>query len=157
MRGIGRIFEAYRDERLVDDDDVALIHGPAEAGWAPVTEAMVNVTATLDAAIAAGELVTDQGERIATSAKAVFYKERTWRLILEAAAAAGAPVPETFVAWLGTGAIDQKRLDAQELVRQVRALAVGRPAADEKLGLRAHRDLRSCRVARDRRGRGERL
>ncbi len=123
MQGIGRIFEAYRDERLVDDDDVALIHGPAEAGWAPVTEAMVNVTATLDAAIAAGVLATGEADRVAATAKAIFYKERTWRLILEAVAAAGSPAPEAFAAWLGTGAVDQKRLDARELVRQMRALA----------------------------------
>ena len=31
MRGIGRIFEDYRDGRLTDDDEVALLHGPAEA------------------------------------------------------------------------------------------------------------------------------
>jgi hypothetical protein len=132
MRGVGRIFEAYRDERLVDDDDVALIHGPAEAGWAPVTEAMVNVGATLDAAVAAGVLTKHEADRIALAAKAIFYKERTWKLILEAAARAGAPPSETFAAWLGTGAVDQKRSDAQELVRQMRALPGRRPAPDER-------------------------
>ena len=30
MRGVGRIFEAYRDGELTDDDEVALIHGPPE-------------------------------------------------------------------------------------------------------------------------------
>src|SRR5215813_12803310 len=56
MRGIGDIFAAFRDGRLEDDDEVAVLHGPAEAGFRPSTEAMVNVRATLDAAEAAGVL-----------------------------------------------------------------------------------------------------
>ena len=32
MRGVGRIFEAYRDGLLEDDDEVAVLHGPAEMG-----------------------------------------------------------------------------------------------------------------------------
>ena len=35
MAGGGRICEAYLDGRLVGDDEVALLHGPAEFGWAP--------------------------------------------------------------------------------------------------------------------------
>ena len=32
MRGVGRIFEAFRDGELEDDDEVAVVHGPAEPG-----------------------------------------------------------------------------------------------------------------------------
>ena len=35
MHGVGTIFEAYRDGTLEDDDEVALLHGPAEAGYIP--------------------------------------------------------------------------------------------------------------------------
>ncbi len=129
MRGVGRIFAAYRDERLVDDDDVALIHAPAEAGWAPVTEAMVNVEATLDAALAAGVLTAAPAGLIGGVAKSLFYKERTWEQVLDAVARrTGQPVPEAFRAWLRAGAVDQKRLDALELVQQVTEL-VQAPAA----------------------------
>src|SRR5262245_52449653 len=38
MRGIGRIFEDYRDGRLVADDAVALEHGPPETGYANLSE-----------------------------------------------------------------------------------------------------------------------
>ena len=47
MRGIGRIFEAYRDGELEDDDEVAVIHGPPETGYLALSEAMVNIRETL--------------------------------------------------------------------------------------------------------------
>src|SRR5882672_7236778 len=50
MRGIGRVYEDFRDGVLQDDDEVAVLHGPAELGYPPVTEAMVNIRATLAAA-----------------------------------------------------------------------------------------------------------
>ena len=56
MIGIGDIFRAYRDGKIEDDDEVAVQHGPAELGFLPLTEAMVNVRATLDAATRAGIL-----------------------------------------------------------------------------------------------------
>ena len=35
MRGIGRIYEAFRDGVLEDDDEVAVLHGPEELGYPP--------------------------------------------------------------------------------------------------------------------------
>jgi len=34
MRGIGDIYEAFRDGLLEDDDEVAVLHGPEELGYA---------------------------------------------------------------------------------------------------------------------------
>jgi hypothetical protein len=56
MRGVGRVFEAFRDGVLRDDDEVALLHGPAEAGYPPVTEAMVNIWATTRGCRTAGSI-----------------------------------------------------------------------------------------------------
>src|SRR5246127_762709 len=42
MKGVGQIFAAYRDGILIDDDEVAVLHGPQELGYPAVTEAMVN-------------------------------------------------------------------------------------------------------------------
>ena len=47
MRGVGRIFEAFRDGALEDDDEVAVVHGPAELDYLAASEAMVNIRATL--------------------------------------------------------------------------------------------------------------
>lgn len=54
MVGVGAIFAAYRDNRLEDDDEVAVVHGPAELDYLPVSEAMVNVRATVDRAVSDG-------------------------------------------------------------------------------------------------------
>lgn len=124
MRGVGAIFAAYRDGTLIDDDEVALLHGPEEAGFPPVTEAMVNVRATLDAAREAAVLVAADAARIAAAAKVMFYKARTWPAMLERARAADVPPPvlDVFAAWLPSGRVDQKRRDALEMVGAIAAL-----------------------------------
>ena len=47
MRGVGRIFESFRDGALEDDDEVAVLHGPAEIGYLAASEPMVNIRETL--------------------------------------------------------------------------------------------------------------
>src|SRR5262249_34943349 len=50
MRGIGRIFAAYRHGDIDGDDEVAVLHGSAEAGYRALTEALVNIRHTCDRA-----------------------------------------------------------------------------------------------------------
>ena len=121
MVGIGAIFEAYRDGSIEDDDEVAVLHAPAELGYAPLGDAMVNIRATVAAATEKGVLGRKSGDAILRAAKALFYKERSWRLVLEAARAGGLtePAGRRFKAWLRTHAIDQKRRDALLLVRRI--------------------------------------
>ena len=124
MIGVGRIFEAYAtgrfdpfDDPFEDDDEVAVLHGPAETGYA-ATEAMVDVRASLAAARAAGLITTDEMLAIAESAKSRFYKRRTWASVLAAADGIPADTRETLRNWLKDNRILQKRLDATELLRQ---------------------------------------
>ena len=56
MIGVGDIFESYVSGARVDDSDVAQLHAPAELDYAPLTEALVNVEATLAALVAGGRL-----------------------------------------------------------------------------------------------------
>ena len=84
MLGVGLIFEHYRDGLLTDDDEVAVLHGPKEAGFVTVTEPMVNVRATITAAVETELLSRDQGDRILELAKAQYYQERTWDTVLAA-------------------------------------------------------------------------
>jgi hypothetical protein len=125
MVGIGRIFAAYRDGSLTDDDEVAVLHGPEELGYPPITDAMVNIRATLGKAV--GESILDSGiaGRLTEIAKALFYKERSWDAILRLAAGHDLPLPD-FAAWLRGGQVDQKRIDALAMVEAIRAhLAAG--------------------------------
>jgi hypothetical protein len=126
MVGIGRIFEAYRDGTLTDDDEVAVLHGPEELGYPAVTEAMVNIRATLDKAIAEGVLHEALGARIIEIAKSLFYKDRSWDAILSIAAGELLLMARSVGAWPRTGVVDQKRADALEMIAAIQShLAAG--------------------------------
>jgi hypothetical protein len=123
MKGVGRIFAAYRDGVLSDDDEVAVLHGPEELGYPAVTEAMVNIRATLDKAVAAGVLDGWLVARLTAIGKALFYKERSWEAILQVATGGGLPplLLDDLPAWLRSGRVDQKAADALEMIKAIRA------------------------------------
>ena len=128
MVGIGRIFEAFRDGLLEDDDEVAVLHGPEELGYPALTEAMVNIRATLDAAVAQDILDLPRAARLAEIAKDMFFKDRSWDLITRRGAKSEASplVIDDFTAWLKDGQADQKRTDALAMLAAIRAhLAAG--------------------------------
>jgi hypothetical protein len=129
MRGIGRIYEDFRDGVLEDDDEVAVLHGPAELGYPPVTEAMVNIRATLAAAVAGGILAPDLAAGLTSIAKALFYKERTYEAVLERGTAAEWPAASlrALADWLPEGRVDQKRLDAEAMLAAIRSHLATRP------------------------------
>ena len=93
MQGVGRIFEAYRAGTLPpyagpfeDDDEVAVIHGPAETGYVALSEAMVNIRATLAQAEAQGVIEAATRDALARLAKRLFYHDRSYDRLLELAA-----------------------------------------------------------------------
>jgi hypothetical protein len=126
MEGIGKIFEAYRDGALEDDDEVAVLHGPAERGYKAASAAMVNVRATLKAAETAGIIRQRTRRQLERVAKELFYQERSYRTIIERAAENGLPNNEldALCGWLPTGQIDQKRDDALAMLRAMRAWVI---------------------------------
>ena len=126
MEGVGQIYEWYRDSIIEDDDEVALVHGPAEIGSPALSLPMVNVRATVAAANAAG---LDTGNVVA-QAKAQFYKVRTWESVLAAADVA----PEV-ADWIGGRAIDLKRADAEALLDQMTSGDFQTPAIQEPFEL----------------------
>ena len=118
MIGIGEVFRAYRDGEIEDDDEVAVLHGPAELGYPTLTEAMVNVRATLDAATRARVLRGEERTTLARTAKSIFYKHRTWNAIVNRAASDGVPPANLrrFTEWRPTNSVDVKMQDAQLLI-----------------------------------------
>jgi len=128
MIGVGRIFTAYRDGILTDDDEVAVMHGPEELGYPAVTEAMVNIRATLEQAVAEGIVEGWLATRLTEIGKQLFYKERSWGAIFGLAGAGGLPprALADLAAWSRRRPVDQKRADALAMVAAVRAhLAAG--------------------------------
>lgn len=118
MCGVGRIFEAFRDGILNDDDEVALIHGPQDLGFPNLSEPMVNIRASLDHAVSENVISNEIRERILCLAKGQFYQTRTWDGIFEATAENKIPQEpiENLKAWIPVNSVDQKRRDAVELV-----------------------------------------
>ena len=78
MRGVGRIFEAFRDGELEDDDEVAVVHGPAELAHIQVSEAMVNIRATLTRAETEGVLSKSSRGALEAFGKSMFFPQRNW-------------------------------------------------------------------------------
>jgi hypothetical protein len=121
MRGIGQVYKDFRDGVLTDDDEVAVLHGPAEVGYPAVTEAMVNIRATIAAAARDDIIMRALADRLTAIAKSLFYKERTWPAVLDAAVASGDDMAALtpFEAWLPGGRIDQKRRDAVAMLEAI--------------------------------------
>ncbi|MBB3351038.1 hypothetical protein FHT70_000947 [Rhizobium sp. BK049] len=136
MIGIGRIFEDYRTGRLVDDAAVALLHAPSALGGKPLTIPLVNVCATLDA-MERNELLADGLRQvIEDAANAIFFKRRTWRAIVEQCADVAEPDRPHLLATLVSHSVDQKRIDALELLKRVQSTADIRVNADLSWKLR---------------------
>jgi len=123
MRGVGRIFEAFRDGALEDDDEVAVVHGPAELGYLAASEAMVNIRATLARSEAERVLSAASRRALEDFGKSLFFPRRSWEALLEGAAGQGVTGSERTALsdWLPRGRIDQKRADALEMLAAIRA------------------------------------
>jgi hypothetical protein len=127
MVGVGEIFAAYRSGRIEDDDEVAVLHGPAATGYEPTSEALVNIRATLERAEDEGIVDPTTRDGLLHLAKARFYAERTFDALL-ADARRGDVDPrllDDLQDWLPHGRLNVKRSDAllllQRTVDEVRA------------------------------------
>lgn len=121
MVGIGRIFEAFRTGELQDDDEVAVVHGPAETGYACSSVAMVDMRATLVAALEEAIIDHDTKEALLRIGKRYNFRERSYPALLRAAAREGVAGAELdrLAQWFPTGRVQQKRADAIELLREL--------------------------------------
>lgn len=94
MIGVGRVFEMYRDGILEDDDEVALLHSPAEDGYRAISEAMVNLRDHVDAAVLANVIERAVADDALATLKALPYPARTVRKLVELAPALASFVKE---------------------------------------------------------------
>jgi hypothetical protein len=128
MQGVGRIFEDYHQGILEDDDEVAILHGPAEAGFVALSEPMVNIRATLERAEREGIITAKARAALVATAKATFYQERSWQAVLSAVDRALAGEVQALQEWLPRARVDQKRLDALAMLAAMQALLADDPA-----------------------------
>lgn len=122
MTGVGQIFKGYQSGKIEDDDEVAVVHGPAELGYLPLSEPMVNIRPTLEGAAASKVLSKEQSQYLCLLAKSMDYRERTWEQVLERSSSNELPksVRQALADWLPENRIDQKKLDAFELLETIK-------------------------------------
>ena len=78
MMGVGAIYRAYRDGRLTGDDEVALIHAPERLGWAELSVPLVEIRATLCAAVRCGLINARRARAMRDVAAAIHFTDRDW-------------------------------------------------------------------------------
>ena len=128
MHGIGRIFEAYRAGDLEDDDEVAVVHGPAEAGYVCLSEPLVNIRATLEEAEKQGIIGPSTRSELIGRAKDLFYQDRSWqRLMTDGVGDNLGGEIRRLRDWLPAGKVDRKRTDALEMIAAMREFLAGKP------------------------------
>lgn len=123
MIGVGRVFTAYKTGRLLDDDEVAIAHGPAEFGYPRASEAMVNLRHGLARARSARIVSARTHDRLIELGRATFYRERAWDSLLAAGRRARLPRQEltTLAAFVARVKPDLKAADARLLLRRLAA------------------------------------
>ncbi len=124
MVGVGEIYAAFAVGELLDDDEVAVVHGPAAARFATGSDAMVNIRWTLRAAVVQGVVTQTSAELLTAIAKQLHYPDRGFALVLERAARQGLSRTEidALAEWLPSGRVDQKQLDALALLAHLDAV-----------------------------------
>jgi hypothetical protein len=128
MIGVGRVFTAFQIGRLVDDDEVAIAHGPAEFGYPRASEAMVNLRHGLTRALSGRIISGRTHDRLIDLGRAMFYRERAWDSLIEAGRAARLPRREltALASFVARTKPDLKAADARLLLRRL-AVAPRRP------------------------------
>lgn len=129
MIGVGAIYRAYRDGRLYGDDEVALVHALSEHGWRPVSEPMVDVRATLAAAVRSRVLSGDAARDLRAVARSIHFSDRDWPAILDHAGLSASEISQ-FLDWLRTGAVRLKQNDALACLALAKAVTQSGPTGE---------------------------
>lgn len=117
MIGVGRVFDAYADNRLTGDDEVALIHATERLGWAPLTVPMVEFRATLCRALRARLLSPATAREMRAIAHEMHFSQRDWPALI-AAAEKKALAGRACLLALEAMHVPLKRLDALACLRE---------------------------------------
>lgn len=126
MEGIGAIYRAYARGAICGDDEVALVHGPAEWDWRALSVPLVDVRATCHAGLRRRVMERAQAAAVLESARRIHYVDRSWP---EAISAALLPKGEAkrIGDWVAAHRVAQKRIDARACIRAAYLPGPARP------------------------------
>jgi hypothetical protein len=115
MQGFGTVFEWYRTGYLDGDDEVALRHSTHEFAYRALSEPLVNIRATLQRAVADGQLAPEEERALVAFAKRTYYPDRSHRALSACPVVLAWPAQrrDAFMTYLQTHAVDVKARDAR--------------------------------------------
>jgi hypothetical protein len=123
MVGIGAVYERYRSGELTEDAAVAQLHAPEEMDYLPLSEALVNVEATIEHFRKMQAVSQAEAEALDRSARALFFKDRTYpRILSEAGLDRGARGVE-IAELIRRSKVNVKRDDALLLLEHLAGIA----------------------------------
>ncbi len=130
MRGVGAVYHAVRDGTLDRDDEVAVAHHGSDGEYRALSEAMVNIRATLAAAERQQVISAATRDLLAAAAAALFYRDRTWPALLDAGKASEVDPAQlaALAEWLPAGQVSQQAADACAMLREMREFMATGPA-----------------------------
>lgn len=119
MEGVGEIYRAYSEGRLVADDEVALLFDPET--FISLSEPLVNIRATIQRALASGVISAEAAGALLDAARGLYFPDRTYDAVVEAAQGKADPDDlARFLAFAGEHAVDRKREDALLALEYIR-------------------------------------
>ncbi len=129
MQGFGAIFSAYRAgalppfDGLTDDDEVAVVHGPAETGFLVGSDALVNIRSTLRAAHDENIIDSALHDTLLSIARSTPFAGRRYSNVMATARSSASSRELQYLdkleTWLPSGRIDQKAVDAKAVIDAV--------------------------------------
>ncbi|MER9544268.1 TfuA-like protein [Mesorhizobium sp. M0437] len=122
MIGIGNIFHDFVSGRLVRDDEVTIEHGPEQVGFAPASEALVNIRYTLANAVTCSKISNRAADEITEIAANTRYSRRTLlgALHLYNQRSVHEIISEETIGWIVENKVDQKFRDGSALLNAIR-------------------------------------
>lgn len=124
MRGIGQVFEWYRDSIIDGDDEVALLHGDEEVAFVPLSQPLVNIRYCLNLAVKDGYISFDSAKSVLNRARNTYFGERDLDYLTNHM---DSLCRTRFLDYVKTIDFDIKRKDA---VRAIESLAVDHARSD---------------------------
>lgn len=127
MIGVGKIYKWYKEGVISSDDEVAVVFHPTT--YYPLSEPLVNIRATLEYLESRGMINGREKEIIIRSAKETPFQFRNYsRIIQKAIDQLGRERAKTIFELVRKERIDQKRIDAIEVLKKVKELIANGPA-----------------------------
>ena len=124
MIGVGEIYQKYKNNEYCRDDYVSVLHSPKELNYRPLTDAHVNIEATLREAYKHDKLNKKNFDKLNGISQALYFKDRTYEAILKISNLSH-KTNEVLSSWISNYKIDLKLQDAISLFQKIHTMNDG--------------------------------